>query len=141
MSALRTLVLVGLAAACAVSLTGCSVDTLVWGNDGAQVIQTTGSLIEDLASGAASDLICDDAEADFGAASDWAGRSAGEPERFIAEHWDVQAHLDPQWSINLEGLPDGATAGDEFPGDVFYREADDGLCVIDVAWSTLLDAG
>jgi len=25
----------------------------------------------------------------------------------------------------------------EFPGDVFYQETDDGLCLVDVAWSTV----
>jgi len=122
---------------CAVVLSGCSVDTLIWGNDGAQVIQTTENLIKDLASGKTSDLICKDARADLGTQKDWEGRSAGEPERFVADYWDEQIPLDPQWSINLEGLPDGATPGDTFPGDVFFRETDNGLCVIDIAWSTL----
>ena len=141
MKTLRALALAGFATACAASLTGCSIDTLIWGNDGAQVIQTTENLIKDLASGGTSDLVCEDAEADLGTAKDWEGRSAGEPERFVAGYWDEQVSLDPQWNINLEGLPDGATSGDKFPGDVFYRETDDGLCVIDVAWSTLIDAG
>lgn len=137
----RSLALVGFSTACAVTLTGCSVDTLIWGNDGAQVIQTTENLIQDLASGAASDLICKDAEADLGTAKDWEGRSAGEPERFVPEYWEEQFPLDPQWNINVEGLPDGATPGDKYPGDVFYRETDDRLCVIDVAWVTLIDVG
>lgn len=138
MKPLRTLALAGFATACAAALSGCSVDTLIWGNDGAQVIQTTENLITDLASGEASDLVCDDAEADLGTARDWEGRSAGEPERFVAGYWDEQVPLDPQWSINLEGVSAGATPGDEYPGNVFYRETDDGLCVIDVAWSTLI---
>lgn len=137
----RALALAGFATACAATLTGCSVDTLIWGNDGAQVIQTTENLIKDLASGGTSDLVCEDAETDLGTAKDWDGRSAGEPERFVAEYWGEQAPLDPQWNINLEGLPDGATPGDKFPGDIFYRETGDGLCVIDVAWSTLVDVG
>lgn len=43
--------------------------------------------------------------------------------------------------INLEGLPDGTTGGDTYPGDVFYRGTDDGLCVIDIAWQTLVPPG
>lgn len=131
----------GFASPCAATLTGCSVDTSIWGNDGAQVIQTTENLIKELVSDGTSGLICEDAEADLGTAKDWEGRSAGEPERFVAEYWDVQAPRDPQWNMNLEGFPDGATPGDKFPGAVFYRETDDSLCLIDVAWSTLIDAG
>ena len=137
----RVLALAGFATVSAVVLSGCSVDTLIWGNDGAQVIQATENLIKDLASGGTSDLVCEDAEADLGTANDWEGRSAGEPERFVAEYWGGQVPLDPQWSINLERLPEGATLGDAFPSDVFYRETDDGLCVIDIVWSTLIDAG
>ena len=137
----RVLALAGFATVSAVVLSGCSVDTLIWGNDGAQVIQATENLIKDLASDGTSDLVCEDAEADLGTANDWEGRSAGEPERFVAEYWGEQVPLDPQWSINLERLPEGATPGDAFPGDVFYRETDDGLCVIDIVWSTLIDAG
>jgi hypothetical protein len=122
-------------------LTGCSVDAMIWGNDGAHVIQTTERLVHDLAAGKTPDAICADSAADLGAASDWAGLSAGEPEKFVADYWDEQAALAPQWSINLEGLVDGATPGREYPGDVFYRETDDGLCVIDVAWWTLVSEG
>ena len=129
------------AGAFATLLTGCSVDAMIWGSDGAQVIQTTESLVRALAAGETSDLICADSAADLGAASDWAGLSAGEPEKFVGDYWEEQASLDPQWSINLEGLVDGATPGREYPGDVFYRESDEGLCVIDVAWWTLTAGG
>lgn len=122
-------------------LTGCSVDAMIWGNDGAQVIRTTEKLVSDLAGGETSDLICADSTADLGNSSDWSGLSAGEPEEFTGKYWHEQAALDPQWSINLEGLPEGATPGSTYPGDVFYRETDDGLCVIDVAWTTLIAVG
>lgn len=141
MKARRTLALSALALSGVVTLTGCSIDTVIWGSDGARVIQTTETLIDALGSGETFDLVCDDAEPDLGAARDWEGRSAGEPERFVAEFWREQVTLDPQWNINVEGLPDGATPGDEFPGDVFYRETDDGLCVVDVTWSTLAYVG
>ena len=124
--------------ALAALLTGCSIDALIWGNDGAQVIQTTENLLSDLASGETSDIVCTDSVADLGAPSDWAGLSEGEPEEFLAGYWIDQVALDPQWSINLEGLPEGAVPGSRYPGDVFYRETDDGLCVIDVTWSTLV---
>jgi hypothetical protein len=126
--------------ALAALLTGCSIDTLIWGNDGAQVIQTTEKLVSDLASGETSDIVCTDSVADLGTPRDWSGLSAGEPEEFFAGYWVDQVALDPQWSINLEGLPEGAVPGTHFPGDVFYRETDEGLCVIDVAWSTLVSA-
>ena len=119
-------------------LTGCSIDTLIWGGDGAQVIQTTEKLVSDLASGETSDIVCTDSVADLGTPSDWSGLSAGEPEKFKPQYWDNQVALDPQWSINLEGLPEDAVPGIHYPGDVFYRETDEGLCVIDVAWSTLV---
>ncbi|PRA13979.1 hypothetical protein CQ010_05485 [Arthrobacter sp. MYb211] len=119
-------------------LTGCAVDSLIWGNDGAEVIRTTEQLVSDLASGETSGAVCEDSVADLGAPSDWSGLSAGEPEEFFAGHWVDQVALDPQWSINLEGLPEGAVPGTDYPGDVFYRETDDGLCVIDVSWSTLI---
>lgn len=116
--------------ALAALLTGCSIDSLIWGSDGAQVIQTTEKLVSDLASGETSDIVCMDSVADFGAPSDWSGLSAGEPEEFSAEYWE--------WSINLEGPPEGAMPGTHYPGDIFYRDIDDGLCVIDVSWSTLV---
>ena len=68
-------------------------------------------------------------------------RSAGEPERFVAGYWDEQVPLDPQWNISIGGLAKGAEPGGKHPGDVFYRATDDGLCVIDVAWSTLIAVG
>ena len=81
------------------------------------------------------------AVAQLGAPSDWSGLSAGEPEKFVAKYWDDQETLDPQWSISLEGLPEGAVPGSHYPGDVFYREIGDGFCVIDVAWATLVAVG
>ena len=122
-------------------MSGCSVDTVIWGSDGARVIQTTETVIDDLSSSGTTDLVCDDSRADLGTRSDWEGRSAGEPARFVAEYWDEQVELDPQWNINLEGLPDGASPGDKYPGDVFYRETDDGICVIDISWTTLIYEG
>ncbi|PYH02246.1 hypothetical protein [Arthrobacter stackebrandtii] len=123
-------------------LAGCSIDAVIWGPDGYKVIQATESLVADLAAGENSDLLCADFAADLGTAADWSGRSAGEPEKFAARYWPDQAELNPQWSINLEGLPDGAGPGSDFPGDVFFREADDGgLCVVDITWTTLVSVG
>lgn len=142
MTSIRRFALAVLVTGCVTPLTACTlVDTVIWGSDGAQVIETTEDLIRDLASDEASDLICDDAEADLGTAEDWKGRTAGEPEQYVAEHWHAQAPLDPHWIINLEGRPEGSKPGDTFPGDIFYRETDDGLCVIDVAWATLVAVG
>jgi hypothetical protein len=127
--------------ALAALLTGCSVDSLVWGSDGAKVIEATEKLIAELAAGETSDLVCADSTADFGEPNDWSSLSAGEPEKFTGKYWKDQAGLNPKWSINLEGLPDGASPGTTFPGDVFFRETDGELCVIDVAWATLSAVG
>ena len=105
------------------------------------MIQTTEELVDAMTDGKPTDLICTDSAADLGEPSDWLGLSAGEPERFFADYWDEQVPLDPQWNINLEGLPEGLTPGSTFPGDVFYRETDQGLCVIDIAWSTRVAEG
>ncbi|MDJ0319921.1 hypothetical protein [Pseudarthrobacter sp. PS3-L1] len=136
--ALRQKVVCGLSGgALAALLAGCSVDSLIWGSNGAKVIEATEKLIADLAAGETSDLVCADSTADFGNPSDWSSLSAGEPEKFSGKYWKDQAALNPQWSINLEGLPEGASSGTTFPGDLFFRETGDELCVIDVAWATL----
>jgi hypothetical protein len=139
MRSIRPVILVGVLTASALALSGC--DAMIWGPDGARVIDTTEQLIDDVVDGGDPKLLCADAELDLGTPAHWEGRSAGEPERFTGEHWNEKIPLDPQWSINLEGHPEGAQPGDEFPGDVFYRDGDDGLCVIDVAWVTLGSVG
>lgn len=116
---------------------GCSLDTVIWGPDGAHVIETTEQLIHAAASGEADALGCADSTADFGEPEDWESLSAGEPERFNSEYWPDQALLDPSWSINLELGAEGGVSGQVLPGDVFYRETDDGLCIADIAWSTI----
>lgn len=127
--------------ALAALLAGCSVDSLIWGSDGAKVIEATEKLIAELAAGETSDLVCADSTADFGTPGDWSSLSAGEPEKFTGKYWKDQAELNPKWNINLEGLPAGATVGSTYPGDVFFRETDGDLCVIDVAWATLSAVG
>ncbi|MFD1494434.1 MULTISPECIES: hypothetical protein [Microbacterium] len=141
MGALRAAMVGFTVVALSATLSGCSIDSVIWGPDGARVIQTTEELVDDMSTGEASGLICDESVADLGEATDWVGLSAGEPEHFVADYWEKQAALDPQWSINLEGLPEGLSPGSTYPGDVFYRETDEGLCVIDIAWSTLVDVG
>lgn len=83
----RLFAIAGLTAAGAAGMVGCSADALIWGYDGAQVIRTTEKLIQDLGSGERSDVICEDADVDLGAAGDWEGRSAGEPEQFTSDFW------------------------------------------------------
>jgi hypothetical protein len=105
------------------------------------VIETTEQLIHAASSGENDTYTCADSDADFGEPEDWEGLSAGEPERFHAEYWADQAALDPAWSINLELGGEGAQSGRVFPGDVFYRETDAGLCVVDIAWWTVESTG
>ena len=105
------------------------------------MIEASEKIIAELAAGGTSDLVCADSTADFGEPNDWSSRSAGEPEKFTGKYWEDQAGLNPKWSINLEGLLDGASQGTTFPGDVFFRETDGELCVIDVAWATLSAVG
>ncbi|MGM1018012.1 MAG: hypothetical protein ACQEW8_10790 [Actinomycetota bacterium] len=141
MRILRAATLTGLLVAGTAFLGGCSAHALIWGNDGARVIDVTEQLIGEISVDGGSTLACDDADLQLGTRVDWEGRSAGEPERFTGQFWTEQVPLDPQWSINIEGLPDGATAGDQFPGDVFYRESEDGLCAVDIVWTTLESVG
>ena len=64
-------------------------------------------------------------------------KRAGEPERFTSQFWPEQAQQEPSWSINLELGAKGVVSGHVLPGDVFHREMDDGLCIADIAWSTV----
>lgn len=126
------------ALALTLALAGCSVDTLIWGPDGAGVIQATEELIDAAAAGDADDLVCPGRELDLGDRERWEGLSAEEPERFVEGHWDEYAALDPAWSINLSLPAERVASGEEFPGDVFYRETDEGLCLVGIAWSTVI---
>ncbi|MDQ1076657.1 hypothetical protein QE406_002902 [Microbacterium testaceum] len=61
----------------------------------------------------------------------------GRTELTRPSHPHVLAYKPPSWSINLS-LPAGRVAsGIEYPGDLFYREDDGGLCLVDVAWWTV----
>jgi len=122
----------------AVALSGCSVDALIWGADGAAVIATTEQLIDAAASGDSASFVCAGYEPDVREPEDWVGLSAEEPERFSGAYWEDLAELDPDWSINLSLPEDRVVAGLEFPGDVFYQQTDDGLCLVGVAWSTVV---
>lgn len=120
-----------------VALSGCSVNTVIWGPAGARVIDTTTTLIQAAAAGEGDALICPGQQLDLGVPGQWAGLFAGEPEKFVAEYWPGHAELDPAWSINLSLPSERATAGRVFPGNVFYREVHDDLCVVGIDWSTV----
>lgn len=113
---------------------------MLWGPDGARVIDTTEQLISGAASGGQESLACEDSVAVFDDAGVWDGLSAGEPEQFDPETSVDRPALDATWRINLEGAFLGGTSGKEVPTDVFYRETETGLCVADVMWQTV-DAG
>lgn len=126
----------------ATALAGCAVvDTAIWGPEGARVIDTTETLIQAAANGDGDTFTCADTKAEFGTSQDWDGLSAGEPERFHPEYWEDQKPLDPVWNINLEAGPEGVTDGTVIPSDVFYKQTADGLCVVDIAWATVMGVG
>jgi len=126
------------AASClAVVLSGCSHNTVLWGGDGAAVIDTTTDLIDAAAAGDADQYICEGQDPELRESADWEGLSAEEPERFVAKYWPDQVPLKPNWNIGLSLSAERVINGEEFPGYVFYRETDDGLCVVDVTWWTV----
>lgn len=116
---------------------GCSVDSVVWGSDGAQVIETTERIIDAASEGDADAYVCTDSAPELRDPEDWKGLSAEEPGRFTPEYWPEQASLDPSWSINLSLPADRVNPGEEYPGDIFYRNTDTGLCLVAVAWWTV----
>lgn len=36
------------------------------------------------------------------------------------------------------GVPE---EGSSVPGDLFFRETEDGLCVVDIVWATVIEVG
>lgn len=122
----------------ATALAGCTMDTVIWGAEGAEVIAETERLIAAAGEGDAEPFVCDGADPELREPVDWQGLSAEEPGAFVGEYWPEQVPVDPDWTINLS-LPEGrVAAGEQFPGDVFYRTTDEGLCLVAVAWSTVL---
>src|SRR3546814_12403647 len=98
--AVTLLVLIGGAATV---LVGCSPDALIWGSEGARVIEVTEQLIGEVAEDGDSALVCADAEVELGPPAHWTGRPAGERARFTGDCREERAPITPQWSINLEG--------------------------------------
>lgn len=125
------------AAAITAALAGCSTDLLIRGPEGASVIETTEQLVDAAAAVDASAFVCDGYDPEMREPSDWEGVSAEEPEEFVPEYWEQMVPFDPDWSINLSLPTDRRTSGIEYPGDVFYQETNDGLCLVGVAWWTV----
>jgi hypothetical protein len=123
------------------ALAGCSVDAVIWGPEGAGVIDAAERVIAAGAAGDTDGLSCESADVDFGEPSDWEGLSAGEPERFNPDYWPALVALEPTWNINLELDSERVAAGLVFPGDVFFGENGDDLCVADIAWPTIESVG
>ena len=63
---LRRAALAPVALVLSAALTGCSIDSVIWGQDGARVIQTTEELVDAMADGNPTDLICADSAAELG---------------------------------------------------------------------------
>ncbi|WP_237682440.1 hypothetical protein [Microbacterium sp. B19(2022)] len=129
------------AAGLAVLLSGCSLNTMLWGDDGAGVIETTEGLIDAATEGEAESYMCEGHDPELREPADWEGLSAEEPERFVADYWPDQVPLEPRWNIGLSLPTERVAGGVEFPGYVFYQETDDGLCVVDVTWWTVESEG
>ena len=126
-----------LATVLSTGLTGCSANMLIWGPEGTRVIETTEQLIDAAASSDPESFVCEGYEPEMREPTDWEGLSAEEPEEFVPEYWEQMVPLEPDWSINLSLPEDRTQAGTEYPGDVFYQQTDDGLCLVGVAWWTV----
>jgi hypothetical protein len=124
-------------ASLAVVLSSCSLNTLIWGADGAEVIETTDRFAEAAAEGDASSYICAGHDPRLGEPAEWEGVTGEEPERFVPEYWPTMVLLDPTWSINVYVPVERQVGGMQIPSDVFYRQSDQGLCVVDVVWATV----
>ena len=134
---LRAALAVLTVASWALVLSGCSLNTLIWGADGAEVIETTDRFAEAAAEGDASSYICAGHNPRLGEPDEWEGVTGEEPERFVPEYWPTVVPLDPAWSINVSVPFERLVEGMEIPGDVFYQQRSDGLCVVDVVWATV----
>ncbi|BDV29372.1 hypothetical protein [Microbacterium terricola] len=126
-------------ASLSVFLSSCALDALIWGFDGAEVIKTTSQFARAAAAGDASAFICAGQDPPLGEPRDWEGVTPEEPEQFVSEYWPDQVPRDPDWSINVYVPVERQTEGAVTPGDVFYQETDNGLCVVDVVWVTVIE--
>jgi hypothetical protein len=124
-----------------VLLSGCSLNALIWGADGAEVIDTTNRFASAAAGGDVSGLICAGVDPRLGDPEDWVGVRAEEPEPFAPHYWPGQVDLDPDWSINVSVPIERVIEGALIPGDIFYRSTTNGLCVLDIAWRTVTYSG
>lgn len=140
MKALHRVFAATVAASSVAALSGCSIDGVLWGAEGSRVIETTEQVIAGASSGEQSSFACADSVAVFGDAAAWDGLGAGEPEQHDPATSVDGPALDAAWRINLEGVSRAGLEGEAMPTDVFYRETDAGLCVVDVIWQTV-DAG
>lgn len=138
MKVAQRLLAVVLAGGSLVTLAGCSVDEMLWGAEGANVIETTEQLIAAATSRAQDSLACPDSAANFGDAGLWNGLDAGEPEPFDPTTSRDRPGLDATRRINLEGAGIGVDSGREVPTDVFYRTTETGLCVADIIWQEVV---
>ncbi|MBN9155650.1 MAG: hypothetical protein J0I44_06630 [Microbacterium sp.] len=131
--AIATLAAVPLAAL----LAGCSLNTVVWGPEGARVIETSERFIRAAAAGDADSFVCAGQHPDLREPGDWVGVDAEEPEKFDADRWPALAALGPAWTINLSAGGRASSPGDQQPGDLVFGRTADGLCVLAVAWMTV----
>lgn len=137
MTAPNRVLAVVLAGGSLVALSGCAIDRVLWGSDGASVIAATEQLVAAAPSGGQGALACEDSAVLFGDAGVWNGLDAGEPERSDSATFVDRPGLDATWRINLEGAGIGDPSGVDVPTDVFYRETENGLCVAGVIWQTV----
>lgn len=128
------------AAGLAAVLSGCSPDLLIWGPEGSQVIARTDEVIASAQEGDLTSYLCEGADPEMGTAEDWQGLNAEEPERYSPMWAEVDPgseELGPTWTINLSDDREQLTAGTRLPGQLYFTDGDDGLCVTHVGWVTV----
>lgn len=84
-------------AAVTAALTGCSANLLIWGPEGARVVETTEQLIDAAAAGDPASFVCEGYEPEMREPTDWEGFSAEEPEEFVPEYWE---QMEPAYASN-----------------------------------------
>ncbi len=119
-------------------LAACSIDSAVWGAEGAAVRDAAQQFVKANIAGASPE-VCESATADLGISSEWAGLEVGEPAKFAEEQWEAYKDLAPTWVINLSYAPsEGGVESKRIPSFLFFQGDRKNLCVVAVEWGDLV---